>query len=91
MAPPLRPPLLTVMPVTALPSEAMGVWKGTVVVAVPVEVTVRTVLLVGRTKPVADAEDAGTVAVTGTMPGVPAPGELPPNAAHWPRVWQNWP
>ena len=88
IAPPDRPLfVLTVMPVTALPSEATGVWKGTVVVAVPVEVMVRMVLLVGRTKPVAEAEEG----VTGMIPGVPAPGVVPPMAAHWPENWQNWP
>ena len=92
IAPPDRPLfVLTVMPVTALPSEATGVWKGTVVVAVPVEVTVRMVLLVGRTKPVAEAEESVAIGVMGTIPGVPAPGVLPPMAAHWPENWQNWP
>ena len=55
IAPALRPLLAaTCIPVTALPSVATGAWKATVVVAA-VEITVATVLLVGRIK--ADAAE----------------------------------
>ena len=66
IAPPLRPLLLVVevMP-AALPApdaEAVGAWKGTVVVAEPVEVTVVAALLVGRINAVA-VEGPGTVVI----------------------------
>lgn len=49
IAPPLRPLLLVVdMPAAAVVAAA-PVWKGTVVVAEPVDVTVVIALLVGRT------------------------------------------
>lgn len=51
MAPPDRPLLLLVGVIPAAPAEAeaaLGVWKGTVVVAEPVDVTVVAALLVGR-------------------------------------------
>ena len=47
MAPPLRP-LLDVEAIPAVALVEVGVLKGTVVVGEPVEVTVWTVLLVGR-------------------------------------------
>lgn len=57
IAPPLRPLLLVVelIPAALLApeAEAEGVWKGTVVVAEPVEVTVVSALLVGRINAVA--------------------------------------
>ncbi len=57
IAPGLRPLLVVVavMPAVAPPTVGLADWKGTVVVAEPVEVTVWTVLLVGRTKAVPDA------------------------------------
>ena len=79
IAPPLRPLLVTVTPAAALPSVPIGVWKGIVVVAVPVEVTVTTVLLVGRIP--ADA-DTLVGAVLGTKTVLTALAELPPYAAH---------
>ena len=49
IAPPLRPLLLTDGAAAALVAAAfVGVWKGTVVVADPVDVTVVATLLVGR-------------------------------------------
>ena len=50
IAPPESPLFcaVAVTPVTAEPSVPMGVWKGTVVVAVPVNMTVAVVALVGR-------------------------------------------
>lgn len=61
MAPPLNPLLLVVacMPAVAPPTVGLAVPKGIVVVADPVDVTVWTVLLVGRTNefPVAVTEE----------------------------------
>lgn len=48
IAPPLRPLLVTVADMPATAAVLTGVWKGTVVVAEPTEVTVTTVALVGR-------------------------------------------
>ena len=65
---------------TALPSVPIGVWKGIVVVAVPVEITVCTVILVGRMNAEAVADGAGTKYVpTGELSELP-----PPTAAQEP-------
>jgi len=60
IAPPESPLFcaVAVTPVRAEPSVPIGVWKGTVVVAVPVNMTVAVVALVGRMN--AEPEVAGT-------------------------------
>lgn len=61
IAPGLNPALLdTAVGDMEAPSVAIGAWNGTVVVAVPVAVTIITVLLVGRIYADADVV-AGTV------------------------------
>ena len=68
MAPPLRPLFVVVVVIPAAllapvaEAEAEGVWKGTVVVTEPVDVTVVAALLVGRMNAVA-VDGAASVAV----------------------------
>lgn len=68
MAPPLNPDEVTEAPTRLLPSVPTGVEKGTVVVAVPVEVTVRVVPLVGRIAAPPDPEAAPVVAMLAHLP-----------------------